>query len=269
MLYRPSELFARTRRSCAFTLVELLIVMGVISALMAFLLPTVNMARERGREVVCQNHLRLLWQGWTAFAADHDGRLPGDITAYYFPDPSMRDWMGGKYCEGAYASYLVYQMRPQSGTIFPYVNKDYSVYLCPSLEALPPSSCPGPGAGSNGRYDYVAFTTFNGCQLGHVPPTATYQYSDGSSTVVPTPIICEEDPVTLNGTNMDPAHSGGDRMGHQHRGGSFYASPDGSVNWFLEPTDGNGTYSWWTTTKSGAPLSMATTCTYASYETAQ
>jgi prepilin-type N-terminal cleavage/methylation domain-containing protein len=43
-----------------FTLVELLIVMGIIGVLVALTIPAVQMARESGRRVQCTNNLRQL-----------------------------------------------------------------------------------------------------------------------------------------------------------------------------------------------------------------
>jgi len=64
------------RRSQAFTLVELLVVIAVIATLLSILLPCLRMAREQARRVACQNNLHQGIAAGFMYAGDFDGYLP-------------------------------------------------------------------------------------------------------------------------------------------------------------------------------------------------
>lgn len=64
------------RRSMAFTLVELLVVVGIISVLMAILLPVLTKARKKALEVRCQGNLRQIYAGLILYANDNRDRFP-------------------------------------------------------------------------------------------------------------------------------------------------------------------------------------------------
>ena len=64
------------RRSHAFTLVELLVVLAVIALLAALLMPVIVGARDQGARIACLSNLRQLYGAVSLYAADCSGSLP-------------------------------------------------------------------------------------------------------------------------------------------------------------------------------------------------
>ena len=88
----------RSCRRCtrAFTLVELLVVIGIIAALIGILLPVLSGVSARGRDIKCQSNLRQIVTSLLTYAQEHKGSFP-----YGFihnnannqnPNPSANDW---------------------------------------------------------------------------------------------------------------------------------------------------------------------------------
>src|SRR5690349_16041716 len=63
-------------RGRAFTLVELLVVIGIIALLIAILLPVLGRAREAARSLKCQAQQRQIIQAMILHAQDHHGFMP-------------------------------------------------------------------------------------------------------------------------------------------------------------------------------------------------
>ena len=64
------------RKPDAFTLVELLCVIAIISILAALIMAAANQAQSRGRRIGCISHLQQLGVAFQLFMHDHDGRFP-------------------------------------------------------------------------------------------------------------------------------------------------------------------------------------------------
>jgi prepilin-type N-terminal cleavage/methylation domain-containing protein/prepilin-type processing-associated H-X9-DG protein len=83
------------RKSKAFTLVELLVVIAVIALLMAILLPALTKAREQARRVMCANDQKSLMQANFAYASTYDGYFVP--VAYWYNGPA--GWTSVRWTE--------------------------------------------------------------------------------------------------------------------------------------------------------------------------
>lgn len=84
-------------KRCAFSLVELLVVIAVIAILAGLLLPALSRARSKALSVACRSNLRQLSLGWMLYAEDNRGRLTENPGGVYFTgiDPKRANWVDG------------------------------------------------------------------------------------------------------------------------------------------------------------------------------
>ena len=117
------------RRSRAFTLVELLVVIGIIATLIAILLPALGRARDSARQIKCMSNMRQLVMAWQAYASENKGMICGSNT------PQM-----GTKGEAEYSWVTQQNGRDtiesiQAGVLYKYLN-NLGVYNCPNMEYL-------------------------------------------------------------------------------------------------------------------------------------
>jgi len=115
----------KARRFRAFTLVELLVVIGIIAVLVAILLPALNKARNQALTTQCLSNLRQIGQGVVNYATENNGYIVPDgyVTA---AEGNVNSWETLLINGG----YVPHSDLPSgaSSAIPPFTN---SVFYCP------------------------------------------------------------------------------------------------------------------------------------------
>jgi prepilin-type N-terminal cleavage/methylation domain-containing protein/prepilin-type processing-associated H-X9-DG protein len=91
------NLVAMRRKNAAFTLVELLVVIGIIAVLIGILLPTLSKSREQSRRTGCMSNLRSLSQAMFMYSERFHGRLPNGNPPGRWTHSEVLIWFANDY----------------------------------------------------------------------------------------------------------------------------------------------------------------------------
>ncbi len=112
-----------------FTLVELLVVVGIIGTLVGILVPTYGRVMELAREAECGNNLKLVSQAIMGYLAANRDLLPGNDTgATNYPEITIDDVLpGGREATAGGAK------RWWANKVFNYGTKSPRLYVCQTI----------------------------------------------------------------------------------------------------------------------------------------
>lgn len=116
----------------AFTRVEILALCVAVGMLGLVALPTLGGFRSVGDQQGCLANMQQLTRAWLTYAADHDGRLPGNLDGGFAQDPNSvsRTWAAGWIDSGSSPANTNAQLLLDS-QLGRYVDS-VSIYRCPA-----------------------------------------------------------------------------------------------------------------------------------------
>ncbi len=213
-------------RKTAFTLVELLMVMAIITILIALLLPSFNESIELAQRIGCGDNMREITLCTQQFVRDHDGELPGPN----WRRDNTHGWL-----------YFDLQMdrreHLETGQLWDYISS-YAVYRCPK-DIQPDEDDPNavPGRPNNSRM--ITSYCENGSVCGY-GGRELYTAADGDrywktyrlDQFKPRDILFWEcDETKSGGWWWDGSNFPWEGITHRHKGKASISCTDGSEVW--------------------------------------
>jgi len=115
------------RKRGAFSLVELLVIVGILSVLLAILAPSLGRAKELARRAVCASNLKQIGTSVGAYAAQSREWLP-TLTGHGGTTLSVTHWVRWFYVEG-YGDYCYWNLGLLHKT---HLATEGGLFYCPS-----------------------------------------------------------------------------------------------------------------------------------------
>ncbi len=122
------------RRQKAFTLVELLVVIGIIAVLVSLLLPSLNRARAQAQQTQCASNMRQTGLGLQMYVNENKGWLP-PLSPNDAQAPGAVALPSAVECTTDFGQEVVYSHFPNFlGSLIPYMQGNIAVFRCPTVQ---------------------------------------------------------------------------------------------------------------------------------------
>ena len=177
-------------RQSGFTLVELLVVIGIIAILVALLLPSLQRAREQANAAVCASNLRQIGMAFLMYTRENKEKFP--FHADWGP-PNAPDWIHWQPGAGRDPNDLL-----ASSAIAKFVGNVHGVFLCPADD---PNIRTRFDTQRMGPVKYKFSYTMNGWMSSNGPVSPRITKVRNSSGKM---LVLEEDELTLDDGHFAP-----------------------------------------------------------------
>jgi prepilin-type N-terminal cleavage/methylation domain-containing protein/prepilin-type processing-associated H-X9-DG protein len=137
----------KARITAAFTLVELLVVIGIIAILISLLLPAFNRVRRQSAQIQCAAQIRQIGQFYVMYANQFKGKYPHqlNLNSQNWTNWPFGGWDGPPAADGSWSG---------DGPALLYITgiaKDPRIFYCPTMDKVSESLF----AYSNQQYNWM------------------------------------------------------------------------------------------------------------------
>jgi prepilin-type processing-associated H-X9-DG protein/prepilin-type N-terminal cleavage/methylation domain-containing protein len=227
--------FSRGRRhgTRGFTLVELLVVIGIIALLISMLLPALNKARRSANTVACASNLRQFGQMFALYANQNKGWLPPT----YMPVGFVPTW---------YQSIMALMGKKDSDYVIaaPYQKTaPFGIWQCPENPDVlfPADASNGP---LNNSYMVNSWTSLPGPEYRYMGSNTAWFKWSGELYAMWDGCYFRAENTIEDGAGSYPQLVPGIRnTAYRHNRGINMLYADGHVDWLRGPLRGRGTVS--------------------------
>ena len=118
--------------SKAFTIIELLVVAGIIFILASLLLSSLSISKEQGRRIVCLNNLKNLQLAWLVYTNDNEGKVVNNNINY----PIQYNWVQGTLAFNVEDNTNIFLLVEYENSMLGRYTQNYKIYKCPSDRSI-------------------------------------------------------------------------------------------------------------------------------------